>query len=244
MSASNQSVFSDPKVIISLVAILLSAISLLWTFISNREQNRRWDELNLCRVELVDASFIMWKEINLKEALLIDWGYQPILFPHVENGLLTGKVRIPYELLLINPATQKRIPNSNGFFTISEAEQEIKRLGLDKSKNNWLIVKHFQASFVFKNIGNTTASDLRADITVEYPEFGLDPQKIVETGVIRNLYPNTKTGINADMLIPVESTLPDKFLFNVVISYKDSHNDSKERNILVTYDSKTNNWYY
>ncbi len=76
MSVNTQSFFSDPKVAISLFALIISIISLIWTFSSQWEQNRRWDALNLGKVELTDG-FIMWKEITREEAISMKWGYEP-----------------------------------------------------------------------------------------------------------------------------------------------------------------------
>lgn len=38
--------FSDPKVIISILAIIISIFTLIWTLGNQAEQNRRWNKLN------------------------------------------------------------------------------------------------------------------------------------------------------------------------------------------------------
>ncbi len=97
---------------------------------------------------------------------------EPLLFSRVENHLHMGKYRLPYELILADSATQHRIPNSNGFFTISEADQEVKRLDLPNVPGKYTLLKHFQIQFDFKNLGATTVTDVQINITLEDPLKG------------------------------------------------------------------------
>lgn len=61
--SSKSSFFSDPKVIISLFAIVISIISLIWTLGNQWEQNRRWNKLNEANVILKDAKLLKWKKL-------------------------------------------------------------------------------------------------------------------------------------------------------------------------------------
>lgn len=91
MATDNSGFFSDPKNAISLFALLISITSLIWTLASQWEQNRRWDAVNLGRVELTDVGFIIWREISKEEALSTNWGYKPTLYSAVQNRVYKGQ---------------------------------------------------------------------------------------------------------------------------------------------------------
>lgn len=60
------SFFSDPKVILSLLAIGISLISFIWTLANQWEQNRRWNSLNAAAVELKAVKFKVYR-IDFKD---------------------------------------------------------------------------------------------------------------------------------------------------------------------------------
>lgn len=59
--------FGDVKGPLALLAVIISVISLYATISNQAEQNRRWEALNLGRIDLTDESFTMFKELSKEE---------------------------------------------------------------------------------------------------------------------------------------------------------------------------------
>ena len=240
--SSNYKLFTDPAIAISLFALLIAIATFIWAIFTNAEQNRRWDALNVGRIEIKDVGFIMWKEMSKEEAISKDWGYKPTIFSHAENRLHTGRYRIPYELILVEPKSKKRIPGSNGFFTIPEAYTEMKRLNLDENFKPE-IHKRFQIQIDFQNKGATLASDMKA--VVKMKEW--DKQTWIEVFKSRqgvSLAPSATCNIVIDFRVPLSLEFPEAIVYELAISYKDIHEELQNRKIQMTYDSGMNYWTY
>ena len=237
---ANHKLLTDPTVAISLFALLIAIGTSIWTIFTNAEQNRRWDALNVGRVEISNIRFMMWKELSREEATSTDWGYKPILFSHAENGLHTGKYRVPYELFLADPNSMERIPGSNGFFTISEANAEMARLniGTELKPTIW---KKFQILVVFENKGATLASDMKCVVNMK--EWGKDTWVEVfksKQGVA--LAASTSCNIAIGFSIPLLTDFPKEIDFEIDLSYEDVHGELQNRKIPVRYDYSMNYW--
>ena len=239
MTADTPSFFTDPKVAISLIAILISLSSLIWTFANQWEQNSRWDALNLGRVELTDVGFIIWKELSKEEALSTNWGYNPTLYSVVQERVHTGKYQLPYELILMD-SNNVRIPNSNGFFTLTEAQQEIERL---KLQGNPQIFKHYQVQFNFKNTGSTSSKDTTIKITAQIPATE-NPTEIFKSVEPTDLLPSSSINAVANFFVPLDATLPRIMKFSVLLAYKDAHGAINTRELPIVYDEEQNYWIY
>lgn len=94
MSDNTQSFFSDPKVAISLLALVVSIVSLIWTLANQWNQNKKWDALNLAKIEVSDQGFVIWKELSEEQIRLMKWGYEPTIFQHNENRVYTGRYHL------------------------------------------------------------------------------------------------------------------------------------------------------
>lgn len=92
----NPSFFSDPKVIISILALVISVASLIWTLANQWGQNRRWEKLNNANPELKEVRLINWKEITAEEVHSTEWGYKPDIYA---KGEATNNYTLPYHLI-------------------------------------------------------------------------------------------------------------------------------------------------
>jgi hypothetical protein len=124
----------DAKAVISIIALIVSVSSLGWTIFNQIDQNKRWDSLNLGDVDLTDLHLLTWKTISDEEFRKTNWGYQVRVYPEMVNGSGTGKMLVPFNLILEKVGIKSRIENSNYFFTKDECLQEIERLGLNPSE--------------------------------------------------------------------------------------------------------------
>ncbi len=241
MVTDTPSFFADPKNAISLFALLISITSLIWTLASQWEQNRRWDALNLSRVELTDVGFIIWKEMSKEEALSTNWGYKPTLYSVVQNRIHQGKYQLPYELVLMD-SDNKGIPDSHGFFTLVEAQQEIARLGL-KPPGNLQVFRHYQIQFNFKNTGSTAAKENTIRITAHMPDAE-KPVDVFASVEPIDLLPASTINAVANLFVPLNAALPQIMKFSVTLTYKDAHGVVNTRGLPIVYDASQNYWTY
>lgn len=232
--------FSDPKVFISIAALIISLFGFVWTLFTNWDQNQKWEAINLGKLEISDVGFIMWKEFTREEATKINWGYNPTLFSYAEHRLHTGKYRIPYELILIDPSTLNKVKNCNGFFTISEGINEINRLGL-KIKPE--IRKHFQIQYDFKNLGQTNITDI--NIAIKMKDFESDDlREVYKSTSFFNLEPNTTGNAIVDFNTPINFEFPNRIIFHLEIHFKNISNEDILINKKVEYISDQNYWVW
>jgi hypothetical protein len=157
------SFFGDPKVMISLFAILIAAFSLIWTFANQWEQNRKWDKLNEGNPEILEIRLQNWKEFSKEEAMKTQWGYDPLLF---EKGEATDKYVVPYYLTLRDVNTNKLLPNVNPVYTISEVDQVLKSIDY---KGKVIINRLFKPKFGIENMGKTEVRELSIVIDAKLP---------------------------------------------------------------------------
>lgn len=239
MTTDSTGFFSDPKVIISLIALAISLASVIFTLANQWEQNRRWDTLNLGLVQIIDQKFIMFKELSNEEVSVIDWGYNPTLYKVVKDNVHQNRVTMPYELVLMD-SNNVRIPNSNGTHTLSGALKEIERLNLQVKPN---IFKHYQIKFDVKNTGSTTAKEVNIKMMTHI--LGDDKAKIIlDPTVPIDLYPSRETSAIADLFIPINDDLPLFRNFSAVITYKDVNNKQNTTEWKMIYDREQNYWTY
>ncbi len=144
---NSPSFFSDPKVIISILALVVSVTSIIWTLANQWEQNRRWDNLNRGNPEIKEARMIKWREYTIEEAKTIDWGYEPDLYG---IGEATGKVIIPYRLI-VRDKNDSVLSNVNSVFTIQKLEQELKRIDFKDSVYGLTEVGRFSRTLVIES---------------------------------------------------------------------------------------------
>lgn len=241
MADNTEGFFSDPKVAISLVALAISILSLIWTLANQWNQNKRWDALNLAKIELEDEGFIIWKELSKEEVLSTKWGYEPTIFQNIEDRRYTDRYQLLNCLALLDLGTNSRVPNSGIAFTLSEIEQEIIRLGLISKPEKAASSKMYQIQFKLKNMGATPATEIRVKISVESSLKGLNGDLFLSDQDVE-VYPSGTMNATAIFYVPVFEKLPDMMNFNVNVTYKRADGSKVDKNIPVTYDSKRNFW--
>ena len=240
MNQMANSFFSDPKVWVAILAVIISIINFIALSWFRWDQNRRWDEINIARVELSDVYFIAWEEMYKQTAISKSWGYKPSLFSVVKDHVHTDRFRLLEELVLWDNKLNKKIEGSNGFHTVSEAPQEAKRLGLTSSL---IIMKHMQMQIDFKNIGSTVAKNVQISVDLLDDGSG-NSQRIYQSTSKFDLYSNSSINVNMDIWLPINGSLPKRTTFNVNLSYLSCMGKEENRSIPIEYDSEKNYWVY
>ena len=227
--------FSDPKVLISILAIIISILSLLWTLANQFEQNRRWDKLNVANVVLKRAILKRYKIISKEYGLKTNWGYQPYIY----GSDVDDQYIIPYKLIAVDKISDKPITTINACYTTEEIKQELIRINY---KGDYLIFRHFEPKFEFENKGKTNAKILDFTVDIKYNE--IDWQRALNLNNKIELSLDQISTIELEMNYPINLSIPDEILFKIKYSYLDIHDNKIEKEIIIKWLSKTNAWAY
>ena len=233
--ANNTKFFSDPKVIISIFAIVISIASFIWTLGNQWEQNRRWDKLNVANVVVKRAILKRYKKINRAEGLAIDWGYKPNIY----GSDFDDEFIIPYKLVVVDNQTNKLITTINGAYTINGIRQELARINY---KGEGTVFMHFEPKFELENKGKTNAKDLDVKVDIKYND--VDWQRAFTSNSKIELSGDQISTIELEMDYPVSVEIPDEIFFKVQLSYLDIHDNVIEKEINTKWISKNNTWSY
>lgn len=231
----SQSFFSDPKVIISIFALLISIGNFLWSLANQFEQNRRWEELNTGNPKLKEVKFLNRKELSLEEAKNIDWGYRPLIYSKDE---LQDNYVLPY--CLIAKDSVSKIPlKINTVFTIKDVEAELHRIGFN---GKYLAFRLFRPIFYFENMGKTEIKNF--GIKIQFKNFKGDWEIATEQKVIANLAAGQTCNTFLDFELPVSAEIPPDLTFKVILSYMNINSNKFESEIGVKWINENNYWTY
>jgi len=233
---NSPSFLADPKVIISLLALLIAGISLIYTLANQSKQNRRWNKLNEGNPEIAEIRLLNWKELTKEEAMSIQWGYDPHIYG---KGEASDKFVIPYRLTLRDANTNELISNINPVFTFQEVEQELKRVGF---KGKVKISKLFKPIFVIENMGKTEVRSLTIIIDAKLPEQEWNRAFTSNTPI--NLTGSQKSTVHFSFELPVETILPEQISFKIHFKYLDYNNKETEKIIGAKWTTNDNFWSY
>ena len=235
------SFFSDPKVILSLLAIIVSIVSLIWTLSNQWEQNRRWEEVNNANVEVKEMGFVRWKQMPKEEALSTDWGYNPVIYDNGDGA----QTFLPYRLIA-RDQNGKQIDNINPVFTVNDLNKEINRLikigDLPANFSNASIHKLFRTRFVIENLGKTTAKNVEASVfskfsSQDWTNTNLQSPKLT-------LSAGQQSTISINLELPLNVDLPSDISFKILLKFQDVNNNSKQKEVIGKWDTYNNLWSY
>jgi len=236
MAIEQAGFFSDPKVILSLIALGISLISVIWTLANQFEQNRRWDSLNVAAVELKDVKFKVYRELTKKEAMTMNWGYSPLIYNSPDNW---DKYQMIYFLQLRNAGDNSLIPTINPAFTVNEAEDEIKRLQIKSPVN---IYRSFMPIFYYDNQGKTDATECTIEI---YMKPDNDPwHKSFTSNTPVRIPPSKVINVAFEFAVPLHSTMYKHIDFKIKLNFKDLHGNVRTPNVIASWESDKNYWFF
>lgn len=230
------SFFADPKVMISLFALLIAAVSLIWTFSNQWEQNRKWDKLNEGNPEIREIRLLNRLELTKEEAMNREWGYKPLVY---EKGEASNLVVVPYCLTLRDATSNIPVPNINPVYTISEVEQELKRIGFSGKVR---IFKLFKPTFRIENMGKTELKKLSITIDAKLPEQ--EWTRVFTSNSEINLNGSQISTVYFGFELPIEALLPEQIGFKVHFKYLNYKNNETEKIIGAKWTNEDNFWSY
>jgi len=228
--------FSDPKMILSLLALIVSIVALIWTIANQGDQNRRWEKLNAANPEIKEIKMIAYKEVGQNEAMNIDWGYKPEIYA---KGEASNIFFLPFYLSMRDSSTNEPITRANPVFTIAEMEAELKRIG---HKNKVFIFKHLKPKFVVENMGKTSVEDLTIQVDAKIP--GQECQSAFTSNSKMTLAGGQLSTFFIEIEFPFEIELPKEINFRLFLEWKNIHGKSASKKTYAKWTSADNFWSY
>lgn len=221
------------------IALLVSMVALVSTYLNNNSQDKKWEALNAPRFVLVPPPhFAAFEELNASVAKSKKWGYQPLLvFYMSSDGVDTGKIRRYTDLTWSKRASYQ--DHGSPAATLKEAESSGRLL----DKKDFVLMKHLQAHFEFRNSGSLPAKNVVVQTEarwVEYAENNANGEwlRASETGPAE-IDAGGPVGLNIDLFRPLEVPFPKKAQFRFRFNWE----GQKEPWIkIVHYDFAQNAW--
>jgi hypothetical protein len=228
--------FSDPKVILSILALVVSISSFCWSLRNQFDQNRRWGALNAATVEFREGRFKTWREMSKEEAFSSNWGYDPLILELQEAW---NKYRLVYFLQLRDHATGAVLPHSNPVFTVAEAQAEARRVGVNSGV---ALFRAFRPVFVFENGGKIEALDCSIQISINFGENVWKPAFTSNAPV--RIPAAGKFNVSFDFALPFEIPVPAIIRFRIHGEFSDIHGRRPPRDLVVGWESQRDYWFY
>jgi hypothetical protein len=234
--SNNMGFFSDPKVVISLLALVVSIVGLIWTLANQWDQNRRWESINAPNIVLREARMLPREKLTAANAKARNWGYDPEIFGSELNDefhLLTA-----FRLNVINGQS---LVSVRQFSTIEEAEANYKRLGSD---NRATIDKILRPHLQFENIGKTTARAVNIAVDVlEAIGAKKEWRRAFDANSRPNVGPGQQTSVHFDIGLPVPAKI-DSLAFKISQKFKDDNGAEFSSETEISWDAQNNYWHY
>ncbi|MHA8061409.1 hypothetical protein PQG22_09050 [Aquirufa beregesia] len=228
--------FSDPKVILALLALVVSIFNLIWMLANQSEQNRRWEKLNAANPEIKEIKMVSFKEVGKDEAMSTTWGYKPEIYA---KGEASNVFFLPFYLSLHDSITNEVLKNANPVFTIGEVETEVKRIG---HPNKVFVFKHFRPKFIIENMGNTSADNLA--IRVDAKKSENEWQQVFNSTSKITLAGGQQSTFFIDFELPAEIEVPKQFNFRLSLEWINIHGKIESKIINTKWTSDDNFWSY
>lgn len=227
--------FSDPKVIIALVALSISIIGFIWTFANQWEQNRRWDKINAANVTIKEVKLARFKELSKEEAMNTPWGYEPLIY----STEILNVYQLPFYLVARGSKTGEILNDFNQVFTINEVEKELKRISFT---DKIILNKVFRPHFVLENLGKTDANDLSIKIEIKWLDN--DWRNAFTSNAEITLAAGQASNVSFGFEIPIEGKLPPVINFKIKLAYNDVNSNKIVKEIKAKWTSNDNYWSY
>lgn len=234
--AEDTGFFSDMKVLISLLAFVLSCIALAWTFTNKMQEEQRWAAINSANLVLQDGKMLPAAKLSQADAEAKPWGYQPTLF----NGELQNETLLYSVLMLRDAKSAKPLEAAHRVNTVDEATQEMARLNLAPDQVS--LARVLRAAFALHNIGRTTARHVILTAEMQNPS-GKDGNwhSVYAETLQSDIGPTQSRTIRFDVPLPLDS-IPKTLSFRLHAEYEDDSGKPRTTDMTLSWDGVKNVW--
>lgn len=234
-----QEFLNDPKNYLSIVAIVISGFAIWFAYRNNieqqknnREQNRRWDNLNIGNVVVKGANIGRYPPYTQEQMKTINFGYEVFYITNFDDS---NSMMLPYSLIARDEA-KEYIPGKI-IHTLGEIQQMLIQI---KATNKVEIFKSFKPEIVLENNGKTDVKNLNLKIVCKYfdsewrPAFSNSSPLILSAG--------KETSIKLRLDFGLEQRLPPYVFYKLSMNYQDVNDTVHEKVINVMWRTQDDTW--
>jgi hypothetical protein len=215
---------------LAIAALVLSLSSFAYTWFKDRNQNSRWDALNLARFAVRDLEFVSWRELSASEYQATTFGYSdPFVTASPGAGILGGAVRVPVSVA----AYDKKGTGETALLgiTVPDVRAEIVKRG--RSLDEYLLTKHYRLQFALENVGSTSAHDVFVEVTAL--EDGQVLGELTQPSGAAYA-PGEKFWAVLPLTTSIDQPFPHQLTVKLNVSYRDTHGNRHRVSHLFSYD--------
>jgi hypothetical protein len=232
----NNGFWTDPKIYISILAIIISIVSLIFTISNQVDQNSKWDKLNQPNLILKEVKFLNWNEVTKDDALKTEWGYKPVLYQ--KTGSFNHYV-LPYFISIYKKDSNQRVSNANISFTINQIVAELNKLKI--KSEDVILYRLFRNVMVIENIGKTNAKKIFSTVKAKMDNQWVDA---FTANTKIELSTNQTSSISFDIELPLFKDIPQELDFIIYLEWENTNNKKEKKSIAVKWTSQDNYWSY
>ena len=211
-------------------AIFISVFSLWGTILSQRDQDKKWDQINTADIELNDLKMQGFLNLARIQVDTTQWGYKPVITNQAGNFQLLN--------MLVARDAEKIISLPTAAFTVSQLQSELQSIG---HKSGYSIYRYMTPQFLFQNLGQTPATQV---IIIVYAKtIGADWVPLNTSVPVKRLSFNMKTAVLANFQVPYLNPVPDSIFFRITIHYFDYHSVVHNDTSYTKWNISDNNFY-
>ena len=229
--------FGDPKVYLSLLAILVSIIAFIFTLANQTEQNRRWDSLNIGNVVIKETEFIKCNSMTIEEAQATNWGYNVLLLANNEAPRMVYTIN---SLQIFDANTHELIPYSKFCRTVVEVNEEIE--DVHRLPADILIRQVVKGRIVLENIGKTEVRNLSAILNRLMPDGNWST--CFQSEEKRNLGASQKLNVPMTLNFTLQQNIPVEMTFEIKWEYQDANDVEHKKYQKMKWIRSENKWNF
>ncbi len=211
-------ILNNPAIVISIGALVISILGLLYTFLKDRDNNRRWDSINLSRLVVREVRLANWRTIERAQFGKITWGYSDPLAiaSHDHSGNMDiDHLIIPIQIVAVHP--QEGVLTGLNCITEGELVHQLAENG--KNVKDFTFQKLIRVDFSIENVGATIASDVVYDASIPDGVEGSAKKQPKQL----SMKPGERSFGSTSIRIPFGEPFPKELKFSINLSHKDIH---------------------
>jgi hypothetical protein len=219
-----------PSNMLSIFSIIISVSVLLFTWYNSRDQNKKWNHLNLGKIDVISVKFTYFREIETKDFDSIQWGYPVQVITDPESKIMQNGKYIVQNTVVAKDLKTGRIYGDESSITLNELRAELSHLNIP----NYTYLefqKKYYVDIHLQNIGPTECYIKKQQIFIKDSKPPNDLKLIFESNDSFKFESQRGNHTQFALSIPIMTNLPQPF----EIFYEIAYDDINQENHLAKY---------
>jgi hypothetical protein len=225
----------DNASLIALIALLFAVANFIYVYFKDKENNRRWDAMNLARIVIRNLRLQTWREMTREAFLATNWGYSDAfaIIPTDDSGLLQHNKHLASAAIVAyrQDGTPFEGPNA---ITVQELIGFI--TARHENPQDYHFFKLFRVVFALENNGVTAASDVEIEVTFHDAQLSLTGPA---AGPPQTLQPGELTWTAANINFELDERLSRDVRIDIGVSFSDINSNRHRFTNSYSFDRPT-----